>query len=707
MSRPTLGAVLRRIPFTLTVVGLMLVLGVVTQSLWNSLETRPLFETVAYGLPAFQDGRWYTVVTGALFAIAPWQYLPVAGGFLLLVGWAEWNLGTRRTAIAAIGGQIISVLLSAAVLVPLSAAGWDWAVRIADDLDVGFSAGALAAVSAATVVIRPPWRARLRLLVVMYAVISFLYIGVLWDLEHLFAVGLGLLAGPFLVGRRPQLGRPRLSRHEWRTIAALLFVLSAVIRLVLWFAPADGPLGAASEDTDVWTVLISAAVSLLLANGLRTGSRRAWRWAMAFTILVITALLLTALLLVTLPPDAEDLAIDVAEAAPAFVVDVGLWVLQLLVLVVGRSAFRRPTRRALRRGRAGIGVDDRTQAVELLKRDGGTNLSWMGTWSQNRWYLAPGAEGSALGYQAFQLHSGVGIGLGDPVGGDVAARRQVLDGFVDSQDAIGQQFCLFSVTQEVADWATERGFRTVQVAEEAVIDLPDLEFRGKSWQDVRTALNRAGKEGITYREGRLAEMPRGLQTQVRAISELWVSDKGLPEMGFTLGGVDEALDPEAMVGLAVDADSTVHGVTSWLPVFAPGGEIRGWTLDVMRRLPDGFRPVTEFLIASACLAFQSSGAQLVSLSGAPLAHAGGEDASLGALEKLLDTLGESMEPLYGFRSLESFKQKFQPRQVPLYMVFRDEAALPRIGIALTKAYLPDASLTEVAVAAAKARLSAD
>jgi lysylphosphatidylglycerol synthetase-like protein (DUF2156 family) len=202
-------------------------------------------------------------------------------------------------------------------------------------------------------------------------------------------------------------------------------------------------------------------------------------------------------------------------------------------------------------------------------------------------------------------------------------------------------------------------------------------------------------------------MPRGLQTQVRAISELWVSDKGLPEMAFTLGGVDEALDPEAVVGLAVDADSTVHGVTSWLPVYSPGGEIRGWTLDVMRRLPDGFRPVTEFLIASACLAFQAQGAQLVSLSGAPLAHADGDDASLGALGNLLDTLGAALEPLYGFRSLESFKKKFQPRQVPLSMVFRDEAALPRIGVALTKAYLPDTSLARVAIVGIKAQLGDD
>jgi lysylphosphatidylglycerol synthetase-like protein (DUF2156 family) len=166
-------------------------------------------------------------------------------------------------------------------------------------------------------------------------------------------------------------------------------------------------------------------------------------------------------------------------------------------------------------------------------------------------------------------------------------------------------------------------------------------------------------------------------------------------MGFTLGGVDEALDPEVRCGLAVDADGRVHGVTSWLPVHGPGGAVVGWTLDVMRRLPDGFRPVTEFLIASACLSFRGSGALWVSLSGAPLAHSD-ETEDLGGLSRLLDRLGEMLEPLYGFRSLDAFKAKFQPRHVPLFMVFRDEAALPRISLALTEAYLPDVSTADLA-----------
>jgi lysylphosphatidylglycerol synthetase-like protein (DUF2156 family) len=132
----------------------------------------------------------------------------------------------------------------------------------------------------------------------------------------------------------------------------------------------------------------------------------------------------------------------------------------------------------------------------------------------------------------------------------------------------------------------------------------------------------------------------------------------------------------------------------------------GWTLDVMRRLPDGFKPVTEFLIASACLSFRDSGAQWVSLSGAPLAQS--DDAGgLGGLSRLLDRLGEMLEPLHGFRSLDAFKAKFQPRHVPWFMVFRDEAALPRISLALTEAYLPDASTADLAKAGLGAMRGAD
>jgi lysylphosphatidylglycerol synthetase-like protein (DUF2156 family) len=254
--------------------------------------------------------------------------------------------------------------------------------------------------------------------------------------------------------------------------------------------------------------------------------------------------------------------------------------------------------------------------------------------------------------------------------------------------------CFFSVTTSTAALTAVLGWQHVRVADDTIIDLDGLEFRGRKWQDIRSALNRATKEGISYREVTLAEQPWAVRAQVRAISQQWVGDKGLPEMGFTLGGIDEALDPAVRVGLAVDADGSVHGVTSWLPVFAAGGTVRGWTLDVTRRRNDGFRPVSEFLIASACLAFQAQGAEFVSLSGAPLARADTAEQA-PAVERLLDSLGAVMEPHYGFRSLHAFKSKFSPRYEPLLLAYRDDGDLPRIGIALTKAYLPEAGMRDL------------
>jgi lysylphosphatidylglycerol synthetase-like protein (DUF2156 family) len=698
------GQLARRSPFTISVVAIMLLLGIATQTLWSPLDDRPLIQVVAYGLPALQDGRWWAPVSGAFFALVPAQYIPVAGGAALLVGWSEWRLGTGRVAVAAVTAHLFAVLGTSAVLLLLSQGTWDWAHRLAQVLDVGFSAGALGAVAAASVTLSAPWRGRVRTLLLLYAVLSLLYIGVLWDIEHFLAVVFGLAIGPFLVGRRPQPPGLRMTRHEWRITAFWLFLISAVVRVILYFTPSDGPLGATTVDFDATAVIFGAAISVLLANGLRKGSRRVWQLAGALTTLALGFGVLL-LLIELFSPDRLNGAGQVVSSVPELAVDVVLWSLQLGVIVAGRSAFRAPPSRAGALSLAGM--TDRDAAVELLKTHGGSTMSWMGTWPANNWFVVRDDAGTPTGYIAFQTHRGVAIGLGDPVATDRASREGVLRAFVDDRESHGELTCFFSVTQEVAAWARATGRRDVVVAEEAIIDLPTLEFRGKQWQNVRTALNRAAKEGITYREGRLAAMPRGIVSQVRAISEVWVGDKGLPEMGFTLGGIDEALDPDTVVGLAVDADSEVHGITSWLPVYSPGGRVRGWTLDVMRRLPEGFKPVTEFLIASACLSFQQGGAEIVSLSGAPLAHAGGAGPEGEPLDRLLGALGEALEPLYGFRSLESFKQRFSPRNEPVFLVFGDEAALPRIGLALTSAYLPGTSMRELALAGLRARRAAE
>jgi hypothetical protein len=706
MSR--LWTVTSRLPLTSILVVATLALSVWTRSLWDALLDRQLNDSVSYGLPAFEQGSWSTVLTGAFFAARPYQYVPILLGLVVFGGFAEWRLGTLRYAVALFSCHVVAVLGAAGLLWLTRDHGYAWTTHLAAVRDAGPSAGFLGAAAAGSVTLSPPWRGRVRALLGAYVVLFVIHMGALADLEHVLGVGFGLLLGPILVGRAPCLTFRHLTRRDFRLLASGFFVIAAVEVALRPFTTADGPFAvtmspearaAELADTDVLLGILQIVLWLWLARSLYKGRRLAWRWAVGLLLAVMVIQVLNLGYMIAMGEQGL-----LAAGWELFGNGLGL-----SVCFVGRHAFRNPSPRRARRTSGSILApaddDQRSRATQLLRQQGTVNrLAWMTTWPENRWFT----PASVAGYVAYRVHAGVAVGLCDPVASAEEDRSMLLGAFANAVHAQGLVPCLFTVTAEASRHARAQGWHSLQVAEEAWIDLPTLDFVGKAWQDVRTALNQAAKLGIRFRIGPLKDMPRGMQMQVKAISSEWVEDKGLPEMGFTLGGVDEALDPHVRVGLAIDGDATVHGVTSWMPFHASGGgNPAGWTLDVMRRLPGGFRYSMEFLIASACLAFKEEGCALVSLSGAPLARtrpsAGDESLDRGTLDVFLDRLGESLEPYYGFRSLHAFKSKFQPRHEPLYLVFPDEAALPRIGLALSRAYLPDAGMRDLVVLARSGR----
>ncbi|EWT00961.1 hypothetical protein N865_12090 [Intrasporangium oryzae NRRL B-24470] len=668
---------------------LLVVTGLVSGSLWSQAAASRETAAFGYGLPAFEDGRWWGAVTGVFLAVSPWGYVPVLLGVVGLGVFAERRLGTARALVAVAACHVAGVAGSAGLLHVASGHGWVWADSLARLRDVGPSAGFVGAAAAATATLGPPWRGRLRVVLLGWAGLSVLYVGGLPDLEHLLAALTGLLLGPLLLGRRPRVTVRALSGREHRLLICAFLLVSALAAVLSSIAPVAGPLpelvpvAGAARLTAVHAshlvpggALAHAVAFLVLARVVTWGRRSGWWLTVGALGLVSTVQVVAAAGLVS-----RDHA-----CWPVLVDNAVLNLAGLAVVLSGRHAFghvspRRATAlpESLRRS---ADEQERDRATSWLTTHGSAGrLSWMTTWRGNRWFFSERQEG----YVAHRVGAGVALALGDPVSatGDRSAlllefaRRARRDGLVP---------CAFAASAETAAAARRIGWRSLEVAQEAVIDLGTLDFVGKRWQDVRTALNQAARRGITFRLVRLADEPEGVRAQVARISRGWLEDKRLPELGFTLGGVEEALDPRVRVGLAVDADGRVHGVTSWLPVLRPGdGAVVGWTLDVMRRGPAGFRAVMDFLIASACLAFRDEGCDTVSLSAAPLARVA--DQPRHGLESVLDRLGQGLEPYYGFRSLHAFKAKFQPRYEPLHLLYPDEAALPRIGLALVQAYL--------------------
>lgn len=324
--------------------------------------------------------------------------------------------------------------------------------------------------------------------------------------------------------------------------------------------------------------------------------------------------------------------------------------------------------------------------IRNILQQGGGSLSWMALWKNNSyWYSVDG-----MNAVAYQSHNGVALTVAGPFGAAESQGKAARD-FVEHCVEQGLVPCFYSASEDVGNALDGLHFERLEVAQETLLNIESMTFKGKEWQNVRTALNRADKLGIKDYWYAYSAMPPGVRAQLAEISEEWVSDKSLPEMGFTLGGLDELKDDQVLCCVAVDEDGLVHGVTSWLPVFTDQ-EVSGWTLDFMRRRTDGFKGVMEFLIASAANHFKKE-VPMISLSGSPLANSADPegDTDPSVIEKLLGIMGNALEPMYGFKSLAAFKSRFQPEHRTLYMYYQDPLALPVIGMAITAAYLPDLS----------------
>ena len=329
---------------------------------------------------------------------------------------------------------------------------------------------------------------------------------------------------------------------------------------------------------------------------------------------------------------------------------------------------------------------DRRIALDLLRRFGDTGTSYITTWPGNTVLV----NGRHDAYLAYRLISNVAIVLGDPIGTPEGCAR-VIDEFLDVAEVNGWTPCFYGATGRHLDEFERHGLAWIQVGEDAVIDLPHLNFRGKAWQDVRTARNRARRDGMVFKMINQATADPAIVAQLWEISSEWAGQRSLPEMNFTLGHLTDPPDPEIRTGIAIDQSGRIHGFVTWLPVYARNG----WVIDLMRRRGDAFRGVMEFLIAESALVFQAEGCPFASLSAAPLSHVPRKEHHTGTIERALGYLAERLDALYHFTSLVEFKRKFLPNWEPLFLAYAGPASLPRVGYALMRAYLPGLSARDV------------
>lgn len=312
----------------------------------------------------------------------------------------------------------------------------------------------------------------------------------------------------------------------------------------------------------------------------------------------------------------------------------------------------------------------------ILERYGSSPTSFMTLWPGNFVFLAAHDQC----YVAYRVTDHAAVALGDPIGPpehvEAAARA-----FVEHADEHGWNPIFYVAARDHLVAYERLGFRSLQIGEDSVIPLDRLGFQGKEWQNVRSALNRARREGMAFHLYQGGTVPPALRVQIDEISREWMSSKNVPELGFTLGRTDDVDDPNVEVSLAVGADGVVHAFADWLPVYGA----RAWVIDMMRRREQAMPGTMEFLIASSLIAFKDRGYEAVSLGIAPLADVN-RDENASLFPRVLGRIYESFDTFYRFKSLFEFKERFQPKWRPVFLVYRDPVQLPAIALAIVRAH---------------------
>jgi lysylphosphatidylglycerol synthetase-like protein (DUF2156 family) len=288
------------------------------------------------------------------------------------------------------------------------------------------------------------------------------------------------------------------------------------------------------------------------------------------------------------------------------------------------------------------------------------------------------SEGRSL--VAYTVRSDVALCCGDPLAAEAELESAARD-FADFCQRNGWTPCFYEAAELRLPVYHRLGFRSLKMAEEAIVELEAFTLSGSPRAKLRAMVNKGVREGLRVEPYTRAMNPDfELDEQLTEISAEWLSEKKMGEMGFTLGHFSlEALN--ACRVFLCHSETRVEAFCTWLP-YRQGTAV---VLDLMRKRGGAPPGTMDILLAKSLAALQQEGLREASLANAPLANVEGPRNNL---ERGVNLLFENLNAFYGYKNLFQFKKKFAPRWEGRYLVYPGNADLPRVAYALTSVHRP-------------------
>ncbi|MDO5681714.1 MAG: bifunctional lysylphosphatidylglycerol synthetase/lysine--tRNA ligase LysX [Propionibacteriaceae bacterium] len=331
---------------------------------------------------------------------------------------------------------------------------------------------------------------------------------------------------------------------------------------------------------------------------------------------------------------------------------------------------------------AGRWSPDHELTLRELVRSSPDSLAYFATRRDKESIVSPHSD-AAVTYRVLQ---GVSIAAGDPLG-EQRAWPDVIERWRHEAAEYGWIPAVIGASAAGARAYAESGLRVFHLGDEAVLDAASFTLTGPSRRDLRRAVQRARREGLTVTARRQAQINADELETLRTLIDDW--RHGDTERGFSmaLNRVGDPADPTIVWVCAHDADGRVHGVLTFVP-WTPNG----LSLDVMRRSPDAPNGVTELMVSELREQCGDLGVRKVSLNFCMFrtAFAGADELGANPMTRLNGSVLGVLDRVWQLERLYRSNRRYHPEWVPRYVCFADVMALPQTVLAIGQAegFLP-------------------
>lgn len=250
------------------------------------------------------------------------------------------------------------------------------------------------------------------------------------------------------------------------------------------------------------------------------------------------------------------------------------------------------------------------------------------------------------------------IAMGEPVG-QRDERVSLAMNFAATARGAHAWPAFFDVGEPFAKEMAEHKFQAEKTGERAVVDLSSFSISGKGKKDIRFARNFAHKNNCRF-EVRSPGALGALERPLRRVSDAWLERRGGAEKSFSLGKFDPDYLSRFSLALVYRGDDVVAFSNIWTH-----GNFA--TMDLMRYADNEPGGGMDYLFTALCLWAQSNGFSSLDLGLAPLAGLAQQErpSTVARLGGLIYARGNKY---YGFEGLRAFKDKFDPRWEPAYIL---------------------------------------